>query len=266
MFYKTQNSYAPSADTLSVDIKDKIEYYFPTLNKHIINDAVAHGTNEYIAYLLTEPSKLASDQEAEDFFFNSVMERIIEHNRREHETLMTLMLAQQRHFQSPLTPNSDLSSGFLTLNSHQQDKIFEENRKKFIPMPPPRFPRPGNKVTGYPNFLWRDKIRIPLFLSLRDKLKKQLGVIERLTTMWPTDVSENILIAIFDEVYRLQLQDLKSNDLERLIIESVSRIIRDSNYLSREKKRAFMLFFSSTINTPENIMYCRKMAEKMPEL
>ena len=69
MFYKTQNSYAPSADTLSVDIKDKIEYYFPTLNKHIINDAVAHGTNEYIAYLLTEPSKLASDQEAEDFFF-----------------------------------------------------------------------------------------------------------------------------------------------------------------------------------------------------
>ena len=261
MFYKTQNSYAPSADTLSVDIKDKIEYYFPTLNKHIINDAVAHGTNEYIAYLLTEPSKLASDQEAEDFFFNSVMERIIEHNRREHETLMTLMLAQQRHFQSPLTPNSDLSSGFLTLNSHQQDKIFEENRKKFIPMPPPRFPRPDNKVIGYPEFMHTDNIRITQFWSLRDKLKKQFGAIVRLTSLWTRDVSYNILIDIFDEVYRLQLEDLNSNELERLIIESVSRIIRDSN-LSRQQKRSFMLFFSNTINTPENIMYCkRKIAE-----
>jgi hypothetical protein len=189
------------------------------------------------------------------------MERILEHNRREHETLMTLMLAQQRHFQSPLTPNSDLSSGFLTLNSHQQDKIFEENRKKFIPMPPPRFPRPDNEViVGCPEFMYKDNIRITQFWSLRDKLKKQFWQIVRLTSLWTRDVRDNILIDIFDEVYRLQLEDLNSNERERLIIESVSRIIRDSN-LSREQKRAFMLFFSSTINTPENIMYCRKMAE-----
>ena len=201
------------------------------------------------------------DQQSKEIFLRSVMERILEHNRREHETLMTLMLAQQRHFQSPLTPNSDLSSGFLTLNSHQQDKIFEENRKKFIPMPPPRFPRPDNEViVGCPEFMYKDNIRITQFWSLRDKLKKQFWQIVRLTSLWTRDVRDNILIDIFDEVYRLQLEDLNSNERERLIIESVSRIIRDSN-LSREQKRAFMLFFSSTINTPENIMYCRKMAE-----
>ena len=118
--YSKQNSYAPSTDTLSVDIKDMIEQKFPRLNQDIIDDAVAYARYQYTEYLLTEASKVASDQEAENFFVKAVMEHIHKHNRRQHDTLIAFMLAHQRHnTQTPLTVNQafnqSFSSDLLTL-------------------------------------------------------------------------------------------------------------------------------------------------------
>jgi hypothetical protein len=62
------------------------------------------------------------------------MKFILIHNRRQFKILTEFMLVYQRHHtQAPVTVNSELSSGFLGLNSQQQQKIFEENRKVFIP-------------------------------------------------------------------------------------------------------------------------------------
>jgi hypothetical protein len=66
--FSTQHSYAPSADTLSVDIKDMIEQKFPILDQDIIDDAVAYARHQYTEYLLTEASEVGSDREAETFF------------------------------------------------------------------------------------------------------------------------------------------------------------------------------------------------------
>ena len=135
--YPNSDSYAPSATTLSAKIKNIIEQQFPRLHPDIINNAINYATNEYQQYLHNNILKYreVSDEEAANFFFNLVMERIREYNRIQFEILTSFMLAHQRHNQAHinLTPNSDLSSGFLTLNSHQQEKIFEENSKQFIP-------------------------------------------------------------------------------------------------------------------------------------
>ena len=135
--YTNSDSYAPSATTLSAKIKNIIEQQFPLLHPDIINNAINHATNEYQQYLHNNILKYreVSDEEAANFFFNLVMERIREYNRIQFEILKSFMLAHQRHNHAHinLTPNSDLSSGFLKLNSHQQKKIFEENSKQFIP-------------------------------------------------------------------------------------------------------------------------------------
>ena len=135
--YPNSDSYAPSATTLSAKIKNIIEQQFPRLHPDIINNAINHATNEYQQYLHNNILKYreVSDEEAANFFFNLVMERIREYNRIQFEILKSFMLAHQRHNHAHinLTPNSDLSSGFLTLNSHQQKNIFEENSKQFIP-------------------------------------------------------------------------------------------------------------------------------------
>ena len=50
MFYKTQKSYAPTAQTLVSDVKYIIEQQFPILDQDIINDAINHSVNEYNIY------------------------------------------------------------------------------------------------------------------------------------------------------------------------------------------------------------------------
>jgi hypothetical protein len=98
--YQNSNGYAPSAQKLFVDIKDIIEQTFPTLHEDIIIYALDYGRNAYEEYLSTGASE-ASDLEAKEFFLKSVMESIIEHNRREYETLIELMLLRERHNTSP---------------------------------------------------------------------------------------------------------------------------------------------------------------------
>jgi len=135
-FYLDSDGYAPSANTLSAKIKNIIEQQFPRLHQDIINDAIDYGTEEYKKYSYNNIIEYirVSDEEAEEFFFNSVMKFILINNRRQFEILTEFMLAYQRHHtQAPLRVNSELSSGFLTLNSQHQEKIFEENRKRFIP-------------------------------------------------------------------------------------------------------------------------------------
>ena len=262
--YRKSNDYAPSAEKLFVDIKDIIEQTFPELHQDIINDALHYGRIAYEEYLSTGASERDSeqeDQQSKEIFLRSVMERILEHNRREHETLMTLMLAQQRHFQSPLTSHSDLSSGLLTLNSHQQDKIFEKNRNRFTQQSL-KFPYPGSNTFGYrviiPEILRNNPTRMEHFRSLSDKLQRQLARIDSTLQLYvvnvPTDVRENLLVQIFDEMYMLTQLNLNANQLERLLINSVSQIIRASS-LNYEQKRSFIHYFTHTINNQENIRY-----------
>jgi len=135
-YYLNSDGYAPSANTLSAKIKNIIEQQFPRLHQDIINDAIDYGTEEYRQYSYNNIIDYirVSDEEAEEFFLNSVMKFILIHNRRQFKILTEFMLAYQRHHtQAPVTVDSELSSGFLGLNSHQQQKIFEENRKGFIP-------------------------------------------------------------------------------------------------------------------------------------
>ena len=160
--YWTQNSYAPSADTLYVDIKDIIEQRFPRLEQDIIDDAVDYGTNEYRAYLLTGASEIASDREAEVFFLNSVMERIRERGISERDAIIAFMLAKYRHNTAPLTVNKDLNQAFssdlltLQLLPGQLQKMFEpileENRNKFTPQTI-FFPQGKRPIRHIPLFL-----------------------------------------------------------------------------------------------------------------
>ena len=130
--YSNSSGYAPSAQKLFVYIKDIIERTFPRLNQYIIDDALTYGIHQYTEYLLTDASKVDSDEvtldaeefflslDAEEFLLSLVMERILEHNRRQHDTLIAFMLAHQRHnTQTPLTVNQafnqSFSSDLLTL-------------------------------------------------------------------------------------------------------------------------------------------------------
>ena len=246
MLYKTQSSYAPTAQTLVSDVKYMIEQQFPTLDEDIINDAINHSVHKYNKDIV--PNITVSDQEAEAFFFNSVMERILFHKRREHDALIAFMLAQQRHFQSPLKSDSAVGSDFLTLNSHQQDKIFEENRKKFRPLPI-RFP-PSNDTTQrrekIPTFIRGD--RIHQFQSLNNTLRKQLIKIDYFINYWGRP---DLTIQMFDEIYRLAQQNLNAIVLEREIILSINKILENSDIPPRDK-RGFMHILGSTINNERN--------------
>jgi len=257
------NAYAPSSQKLFVDIKDMIEQQFPTLNQDIINDALTYGRNEYTAYLITESSEVASDLEAKEFFFRKVMERILEHNRRQHDTLIAFMLAHQRHnTQNHLTVNQALnpsfSSDLLTLPLLEQQKMFEpileENHNKFTPQRLKFPPKGFYEQIIIPKVLI-DTTRMGKFWSLSDKLQKQLIRIEailRLNVQYSTKyVRDNVFFQIFDEMYNLSISIYNSNELERSLIDSVSHIITNSN-LPRKEKRDFMFLFSRTINNQDN--------------
>ena len=141
--YSNSSGYAPSAQKLFVYIKDIIERTFPRLNQYIIDDALTYGIHQYTEYLLTDASKVDSDEEAEEFFLSLVMERILEHNIRQHDTLIAFMLAHQRHnTQTPLTVNQafnqSFSSDLLTLPfppgqlQKMVEPILEEKRQVYM--------------------------------------------------------------------------------------------------------------------------------------
>ena len=281
--YSKQNSYAPSTDTLSVDIKDMIEQKFPRLNQDIIDDAVAYARYQYTEYLLTEASKVDSDQQAEKFFLNAVMEHILEHNRRQHDTLIAFMLAHQRHnTQTPLTVNQALNQSFssdlrtLPFPPGQLQKmvepIIEENRTKLIPQHlhftfPTKYP-----IRKLPSFLSSDSDRINQFWTLSYKLQKQIIAIERITQgdSWTWDVftttwipwRPDLKIKMFDEIYRLAQLNLNANVLERLILDSLICILKGSS-LSEDEIIYFLQYFENTINNQENITTCRMYQENL---
>jgi hypothetical protein len=144
--YSNSSGYAPSAQKLFVYIKDIIERTFPRLNQYIIDDALTYGIHQYTEYLLTDASKVDSDEvtlDAEEFFLSLVMERILEHNIRQHDTLIAFMLAHQRHnTQTPLTVNQafnqSFSSDLLTLPfppgqlQKMVEPILEEKRQVYM--------------------------------------------------------------------------------------------------------------------------------------
>ena len=286
--YSKQNSYAPSTDTLSVDIKDMIEQKFPRLNQDIIDDAVAYARYQYTEYLLTEASKVASDQEAENFFVKAVMEHIHKHNRRQHDTLIAFMLAHQRHnTQNPLTVNQALnpsfSSDLLTLPfppgqlQKMVEPILEENRNKLIPQHlhytfPAYWKYP---IRNVPSFLSSDSDRINKFWTLSYKLQRQIIAIEQLTQgdSWTWDAftttwspwRPDLKIKMFDEIYRLAQLNLNANVLERLILDSVMRILDESSVFEQLRIN-FIHFFENTINNQENRRYCRIYQENCKRL
>ena len=273
--YLPQNSYAPSADTLYVDIKEVIEQKFPRLDQDIIDDAVAYARHQYTEYLLTEASEVASDREAETFFLRSVTERILEHNRREYDTLISLMLARERSNQTPLRSNKaqDLTSGFISLPSRPIEMIAEkiaeiaaENRKKFTPQPLKfplvKYPIP---ISDVPPFLSSDSYRINQFWSLSYKLKRQIIDMAKLTIFldknWSVNWRPDLLIKMFDEIYRLAHLNLNANVLERSILESIMGILDSAFPRAKYIRINFIERFLQTINNYENIGYCRRYQE-----
>jgi hypothetical protein len=249
MVYKTQNSYAPSAQSLVSDVKHLIEHKFPRLEQDIINDAINHSVTKYNIYIVHNIS--GSEQDAEAFFVNSVMERIRDHNRRQHDALIAFTIAHHRYQSNDdLTPNSDLSSGFLTLNSHQQAKIFEENHKKFRPLPF-RFPASNDtqRLETTPLFIGGD--RIDKFKSLNNTLRKQLVKIDELTNYWRRRTDIDLKIQIFDTIYYLAQQNLHAIVLEMEIILTINNILENSDIPPRDK-RCFMHLLGSTINNERN--------------
>ena len=256
----SQYDYAPSANTLSADIRDEIEHTFPSLHPDVINDAVVFARDQYVSVPDT-----ASDQEAKDFFLNSVMKFILDHLKQQYDTLIELMLVRERDITATLRSNKaqDLTSGFISLPSRPIQMVADKIADTFTGRRPPRFPKQYNVVSGYPDFLRRDHARIPQFSTLRNKLQQQLIVIERLASLWtPYTFRHDILIQIFDAVYNLQLSGLHSIQLERSIIDAVHLILRNTNNLSFKQKTAFMRHFSNTINNEENIIYCKNKSEE----
>ena len=256
--------------------KHIIEQRFPNLDQYIIDDAFKDAI-----YAFT--NNPVSEEDANLEFFNVMMNSINERNIQPG-TLTNLMLLRERSHQTPLTSNKaqDFTSGFMKLPSRPIEMIAEklaEQANKFNHQPL-RFPR------GRPE-LSKTVDRIPLYIRvtnhptrlkkyfyLNDTLREQLIAIERLLSTDPftydylrpghSELSyierENVQLQIFEEFYRLTKLNLNANELERLIIESVIRIIRNSS-MSREQMRNFMLIFAGTINNRDNYRYCQKVAE-----
>ena len=289
--FSTQNHYRlVTEDTLSVDIKDIIEQKFPRLDQDIIDDAVAYGRHQYTGV----PQK-ASDQQAEQFFLNSVMERIHERIneriRSEYDTLIAFMLAHHRHnTQTPLTVNQALnpsfSSDLLTLPfppgqlQKMVESIIEENRNKLIPQ---HLQFLKHAILGYdlPAYLSYDSDRIKKFWSLGTKLKNQIIYMSQIRKTDPNfdinyvrsteailnhsrsrQYTTNLKFKMFDEIYRLAQLNLNANVLERLILDSLICILKGSS-LSEDEKIYFIQSFENTINNQENITTCRMYQEKL---
>jgi hypothetical protein len=249
-----------------------IEQKFPRLDQDIIDDALAYARHQY-----TDVPLAYTDQQAENFFLSSVMERIHERIRSRYDTLIELMLAQQRHYtRSPLRSDitHDLTSGFISLPSRPIEmiaekiaEIAEENRNKLTPQRL-QFPilKTPIQLSDVPTFLSHNNDRINKFWSLGYKLKRQIIAIEQLTQddSWTWDVFSttwipwrpDVKIKIFDEIYSLAQLNLNANVLERLILDSVMHILDESS-VSEKQRINFIQSFENTINNQENRRYCR---------
>ena len=120
----------------------------------------------------------------------------------------------------------------------------------------PRFPPQSDKFPGF--ILDTDKNRMQKYLSLSDKLKKQLLKIEIFATYWKPGL-RYLLLEIFDEFYDLQ-EEYKDADLEGEQVECLKRIIGNST-LPLDEKNSFMLVFASTLNDDTIYKYCREISK-----
>jgi len=269
--YRAQNGYRlVTVDTLYADIKDMIEQKFPILDQDIIDDALAYARHQYtdvpLAYTAAVASVFAADQQAKkNFFLSLVMERIHqridERIKSEYDKLIELMLVRERHPRTPLRSDiaQDLTSGFISLPSRPIEmiaekilEIAEENRNKLIPQHL-QFP-----ITRYPirtpGFFYHDNkgVKTKQFWSLNYKLKNQIIYMAKINKHWKTP----LLMKMFDEIYRLAQLKLNANVLERLIIDSVMRILNESS-VPEDEMINFIQLFENTINNEENIRYYR---------
>ena len=257
--------------------KHIIEQKFPNLDQYIIDDAFKDAL-----YAFT--NNPASKEDAESEFFNLMMNSINERKIQgtiQPGTLTNLMLLRERSYKTehPLTSSKaqDFTSAFMKLPSRPLEMIAEklaEQANKFNDNDL-RFPRLAKKVDDrLPLYiiLTNDPNRMKKYFYLNDKLREQLLAIERLLGIGPftsdyfiagnsDNERQNVQLQIFEEFYRLSKLNLNANELERLIIESLIPIIRNSS-MSREQMRHFMLNFADTINNPDNYKYCQKVAEE----
>jgi hypothetical protein len=189
-----------------------------------INNAVDFGRQQYVQYTDT-----GSDQEAKDFFLNAVMNYILNHlKQQQHAIISALMLLRERSIGTPLRSNTaqDFYSEFLSLPSRPTemiaDKIAEisqENRKNFTPQRL-KFPPVDHYEKWYPRKITIPKVlidtsRMDQFLSLSDKLQKQVIRIENILTYSLNyrnkNVRDNVFIQIFDEMYNLSISTYDIN-------------------------------------------------------
>ena len=265
--------------------KHIMEQKFPNLDQYIIDDAFKDAI-----YAFTNNPPLSEEDAYSEFFkvmMNIINERKIQ-GTIQPGTLTNLMLLRERSYKTepPLTSSKaqDFTSAFMKLPSRPLEMIAEklaEQSNKFKPQHF-RFPRLpevelAKKVEDrIPVYIRDDPNRLKKYFYLNDKLREQLIFIERTVTTYPfhyrngippghSELSynekENVQLQIFEEFYRLTKLNLNANDLERLIIESLIRIIRNSP-MSREQMRNFMSSFSLTINNQNNKRYCNKLAEE----
>jgi hypothetical protein len=265
--------------------KHIMEQKFPNLDQYIIDDAFKDAI-----FAFTNNPPLSQEDAYAEFFkvmMNSINERKIQ-GTIQPGTLTNLMLLRERSYKTepPLTSSKaqDFTSAFMKLPSRPLEMIAEklaEQANKFKPQYF-RFPRLpevelAKKVEDrIPVYIRDEPNRLKKYFDLNDKLREQLIFIERTVTTYPfhyrngipaghSELSynekENVQLEIFEEFYRLTKLNLNANELERLIIESVIRIIRNSP-MSREQMRNFMSSFSLTINNQNNKRYCNKLAEE----
>jgi hypothetical protein len=239
------------------------------LDQDIIDDALAYSRNQY-----TEVPLAYSDKQAEIFFLNSVMERIHqridERIKSEYDKLIELILVRERNPRTPLRSNiaQDFTSGFISLPSRPIEmiaekiaEIAEENRNKLIPQHL-QFPIVRYQLTSSetPSFFYHDNkgVKTKQFWSLNYKLKNQIIYMAKINKHWKTP----LLMKMFDEIYRLAQLNLNANVLERLIIDSVMRILNESS-VHKDEMINFIQSFENTINNEENIRYCRIYQENL---
>jgi hypothetical protein len=259
--------------------KHMIQQKFPNLDQYIIDDAF----KDAIFAFTNNP--LVSEEDANSEFFKVMMNSINE-RKIQPGTLTTLMLLRERNdrTKTPLRSNKaqDFTSAFMKLPSRPLEMIAEklaEQANKFNHNDL-RFPRLSKKVEKVDDriplyiMFTKDPNRLNKYFYLNDKLREQLIYIERLLSIEPFtypyhipghselnyNEKQNVQVQIFEEFYRLTKLNLNANELERLIIESVITIIKNSS-MSSEQMRQFMLNFANTINNQDNYTYCQKVVE-----
>ena len=263
--------------------KHIMEQKFPNLDQYIIDDAF----KDAVFAFTNKPIVSQEDANAEFFkvMMNSINERKIQPG-----PLTNLMLLRERSYKTehPLTSSKaqDFTSAFMKLPSRPlemiAEKLAEQQANKFNHNDL-RFPglskvelakKVGDRIPVYIS-LTNDPNILNKYFYLNDKLREQLIYIERLLSTEPFtsdypypghfelsfNERQNVQLQIFEEFYTLTKLNLNANKLERLIIESVIPIIRNSS-MSREQMRHFMLNFADTINNPDNYKYCQKVAEE----